>query len=228
MIFLALLMMILSSMQAQFFSLEDTTITFKNQQGKILTKDEVREHMKGVFSIHQEIKDGRKIITIIPTGNDERAVQQAKIDAFRNGLLNKPLKSFRLTDMNNKKWDSKELRGKTIVINFWFTACKPCIAEMIYLNKLVQENKDSSVVFIAPAPENETQIKKFLKKYDFYYNIIPSSGDYIMAMDIQNFPTHLVVDKQGILREVFIGYADDIQQKLQAEIDKLNEPETIK
>ena len=107
------------------------------------------------------------------------------------------------------------------MINFWFTACKPCIAEMIYLNKLVEENKDSSVVFIAPAPENETQIKKFLKKYSFEYNITPFSTDFIASMNIENFPTHLVVDKEGIIRQVFIGYADDIKDKLQAEIDKL-------
>ena len=41
----------------------------------------------------------------------------------------------------------------------------------------MKENKDSSAVFIAPAPENETQIKKFLKKYAFDYNITPFSTD---------------------------------------------------
>jgi glycerol-3-phosphate dehydrogenase len=32
---------------------------------------------------------------------------------------------------------------------------------------------------------------------------------------------HLVVDKNGIIRQVFIGYADDIKEKLQSEIAKL-------
>jgi peroxiredoxin len=206
---------------SQFFSLTDTTLTFRNQAGKVLTKGEVREFMKGVFSIRQESIDGKKVIIIIPSGNDERALQYSKTEAFKNSLLNKPLKSFHLTDLNNKTWDLKELQGKTIVINFWFTACKPCIQEMIYLNKLVEENKDSSVVFIAPAPEKEAQIKKFLKKYVFNYNITPSSSDFISSMNIENFPTHLVVDKEGITRQVFIGYADDIKEKLQAAIDKL-------
>lgn len=223
-IFLILLItsLIASKVNGQLFSLSDSTITFKNQEGKVLTRDEVKEFMKGVFSIRQENFDGKKIVTIIPSGNDERAIQQAKLDAFKNSLVGKPLKSFHLTDLNNKKWDSKDLRGKTIVINFWFTACKPCIAEMIYLNKLVEENKDSSVVFIAPAPENEAQIKKFLKKYSFEYNITPSSTDFIASMNIENFPTHLVVDKEGIIRQVFIGYADDIKDKLKTEIDRLS------
>jgi thiol-disulfide isomerase/thioredoxin len=205
---------------SQLFSLSDTTITFKNQEGKVLTKDEVKEFMKGVFSIRQQNINGKKVITVIPSGNDERNVQQGKLDAFINSLLNKPVQSFDLTDLDNKKWNSNELKGKIIVINFWFTTCKPCIMEMPHLNKLVADNKDS-VIFLAPAPENETQVKKFLKKYSFEYNITPSSIDLIASMNIENFPTHLVVDKEGIVRQVFIGYADDIKEKLQLEINKL-------
>jgi peroxiredoxin len=144
-----------------------------------------------------------------------------KFAAFRNSLIGKPIKDFKLTDLKNKTWNSKELKGQVTVINFWFTACKPCILEMPHLNKLVEENKTNPIVFIAPAPEEETQIKKFLKKYSFDYNIIPSSLEFITVMGIENFPTHIIIDKEGIIRQVFIGYADDIKEKLQAEIDKL-------
>ena len=206
---------------SQLVSLSDSTITFKNQEGKMLSKEEAQQLMKGVFSIKQDIANGKKTITIIPSGNDEQLLRDAKMVAFKNSLINKPINSFKLTDLNNKLWDSNDVRGKVVVMNFWFTACKPCILEMPHLNKLVAENKDSDVIFIAPAPENETQVNKFLKKYSFDYNIIPSSLDYITALNIENFPTHLIIDKEGIVRQVFIGYADDIKEKLQAEIDKL-------
>jgi thiol-disulfide isomerase/thioredoxin len=206
---------------SQSFSLSDTTLTFKNQEGKVLTKEEVKEFMKGVFSLRQQLVDGKKVITLLPSGNDERSLQYAKLDTFKNSLINKPVAAFNLVDINKNTWNTDKLKGKIIIINFWFTACNPCIQEMPHLNKLVAENKDSFVLFIAPAPENETQVKKFLKKYAFDYNIIPSSTEFISAMDIKNFPTHLVVDKEGIIRQVFIGYADDIKEKLQAEIDKL-------
>ena len=212
--------MIRSVSYCQAFSLSDTTITFKSQEGKVLSKDEVKEFMKGVFSIRQEVNDGKKIITIIPTGSDQRAINQARIEAFRNSLLNRPIKSFQFTDLNNNKWDSEKLKDQIIVLNFWFTGCKPCILEMPHLNQLVADNKNS-VVFIAPAPENEAQINRFLKKYSFDYSIISSSLDYITKMNIENFPTHLVVDKAGIIRQVIIGYDDKIKEKLQVEIDRL-------
>jgi thiol-disulfide isomerase/thioredoxin len=205
----------------QSFSLNDSTIIFKNQEGKILNKEEAQQLMKGSFSTRQENKEGKKIVTIIPSVNDEPSQLENSIQLFRASLLDKPLKSFILTDLHNKKWISEELKGKVVVINFWFTACKPCILEMPHLNKLVADNKENPVVFIAPAPENEIQIKKFLKKYNFDYSIIPSSLDYITELGVENFPTHIIVDKAGIIKQVFIGYADDIKEKLQADIDKL-------
>ena len=45
---------------SQMFSLSDSTIIFKNQEGQVLTRDEVREFMKGGFNIRQEIAEGKK------------------------------------------------------------------------------------------------------------------------------------------------------------------------
>ncbi|MGQ0737878.1 MAG: TlpA family protein disulfide reductase [Bacteroidota bacterium] len=140
---------------------------------------------------------------------------------FIKTILNHQVKKFAFTDLAGIKWGSDNLKGKIVVINFWFTTCKPCILEIPHLNKLVEENKNNPVVFIAPAPENEAQIKKFLGKYPFNYHIISSSLDYITSMNVENFPTHLVIDKKGIIRQVCIGYADNIKEKLQAEIDTL-------
>lgn len=145
-----------------------------------------------------------------------------EFNPFISSLMNKPIKKFSFKDIDQKNWNSEKLKGKIVVMNFWFTSCKPCILEMPHLNKLVEENMNNPVVFIAPAPEDDTQIRRFLKKYSFEYIIIPSSLGYITDMKIENFPTHLVIDKKGIIRKVFIGYADDIKEKLQSEIDRLN------
>jgi thiol-disulfide isomerase/thioredoxin len=160
----------------------------------------------------------------LPEENEDILQQDAMTQVYRSRFLNKPLAAFRLTGLDKTVWNLKELHGKVVVINFWFTSCKPCILEMPHLNELVSQNTDKPVVFIAPAPENETQVKKFLKKYNFDYTILPSSLDYINALAIENFPTHIIIDQAGIVRQVFIGYADDIQEKLQAEIDKLIRP----
>ena len=205
----------------QSFSVDDSTITFKNEEGKVLTKEEAKELMKKTFSIMQENVNGKKVITIIASENEELAKVYASMEAFKNGLINKPIKSFQFSAIDNIKWKSKDLKGKVVLINFWFTSCKPCIMEMPLLNELVADNKDKPVVFLAPALENPAQVRFFLKKYKFDYSIIPSSSQYSNDLGIEYFPTHFIIDKEGIIRQVIISYSDDIKEKLQAEIDKL-------
>jgi thiol-disulfide isomerase/thioredoxin len=161
------------------------------------------------------------IITHTATAQDEAEKRYAAIETFKSGIVNKPLADFKFTSLDKQFLSLKKLKGKIIVINFWFTYCGPCIKEMPFLTELVAANKENPVVFIAPAPENETQIKKFLQKNTFTYQIVPSSLNYINTMHIENFPTHLVIDQDGIIRNAFVGYTDDIKMKLQEAIDKL-------
>lgn len=149
------------------------------------------------------------------------AKQEFGIELLRNSLINQPFRISKSRDINGKTITKEALKGKVVVINFWFTTCGPCIREIPHLNELVKQNKQNDILFLAPAPDEKERIEKFLNKHPFEYNIIPSSLDLINSLKIENFPTHLVIDKSGIIRDVFIGYSDDINDKLQTAIDKL-------
>ena len=43
-----------------------------------------------------------------------------------------------VTRLDSSAIDLTALRGKPVVINWWHTACSPCIAEMPELNELVE------------------------------------------------------------------------------------------
>ena len=60
-----------------------------------------------------------------------------------------------------------------------------------------------------------------MKKNPFRYNIVPAASSYIQIMQVENFPTHMLIDKNGIIRQVFVGFEEGIKEKLQAEIDIL-------
>lgn len=127
----------------------------------------------------------------------------------RNALLPKPaeskffktgqkIASFSERDMKGNKFSLKELAGKVVVLNFWFINCPPCRMEIPQLNELVvnyQQNPD--VVFIAVALDEKYDIQEFLKTNPFQYNII-DGGRYIASKyNINLYPTHLVLDKEG-------------------------------
>jgi uncharacterized protein (TIGR03435 family) len=54
--------------------------------------------------------------------------------------------------------------GKVVVLEFWSTACGPCVAYIPHLNELARKFKDKPVQFIAVTDDKERVIKRFLKK----------------------------------------------------------------
>ena len=70
---------------------------------------------------------------------------------------------FDLLDINGNRLTRTELKGKVLVLNFWFIGCSPCEMERPSLNDLTKvyaDNKD--VVFISFAKNDKEQLTKFL------------------------------------------------------------------
>ncbi len=123
------------------------------------------------------------------------APKPSETTAFKTG---KKFDEFSANDMNGKLVDTKQLKGKVLVINFWFTTCPPCKAERPYLNQIVNDYKsDSNVVFIAIALDQKEQLEPYLKEHEFKYNIIPAGKKIADSYDIPGYPTQVIVDQEG-------------------------------
>lgn len=109
----------------------------------------------------------------------------------------KEVESFTSKDIDGNKIKLKELKGKIVVLNFWFINCAPCQSEILELNKLVNDYKDSSIVFIAIAPDSRSELRSFLKTHPFEYTIVDNAQTIIDQYGIKSFPTHLIIDKEG-------------------------------
>jgi peroxiredoxin len=109
---------------------------------------------------------------------------------------------FSLTSLEGEKFELAALRGKVVVLNFWFTGCAPCVAEFSKLNGLVNKFRNKEVVFIAPTLDNVTTLKPFLKGHRFKYHVVPNAGSLIVSTYSDGsgnvvFPTHIVITKEG-------------------------------
>lgn len=133
-----------------------------------------------------------------------------------------PAKPFTLVDLNNNTYDLQKLKGKIVVINFWFTKCKPCVAEIPELNNLVDKYSGKDVVFLGITFDNKKTLEKFLAKKEFKYNIIPDAMKIINENEIKSFPANIIIDKDsnviftgdGLNSETTIPGLDYIIEKL--------------
>jgi len=131
---------------------------------------------------------------------------------------------FNLTDINGNHYRLDELKGKVVVMNYWFSACRPCVMEMPELNKLVEKYKGQDVVFIGLTYHVKANIERFLQRFEFNYNLIPESQIEIHNYHVDTYPTHIIIDQNGfvVLREEGLSYdtVDTLDKTIEALLKK--------
>jgi peroxiredoxin len=141
--------------------------------------------------------------------------------------------AFTVTSIDGEKFELAALRGKIVVLNFWFTGCEPCVAELTKLNRLVDKFKAKGVVFIAPALDDIPTLQTFLKEYPFKYHVIPNAGGLILGPYNDGsgnlaFPTHIVIDREGKIDTRLVGVKrfEDLREAISLLVK--NYPERLK
>ncbi|MFS4415745.1 redoxin domain-containing protein [Maribacter sp. 2307ULW6-5] len=127
--------------------------------------------------------------------------------SFNNNFstfLNKPFPDFRLMSLEGVEVSMDKFKGKPTMINFWFTSCAPCIAEMPVLNKM-KEQFGADFNFVSLTYESQEKVEGFLKKQPFNFEHIINARSFIDAMKINTYPINFFIDKDGIVREVKYG-----------------------
>jgi thiol-disulfide isomerase/thioredoxin len=150
-------------------------------------------------------------------------------------LLDKKIPSFKSVNVFGDIITNNNFKGKITVLNFWTYGCQPCMAEIPYLNKLKTEfEKDSTVQFISfytdkikinPAnkslefqsraislEESKNDIR-FIP-IDFTFTQIPNSKEINPLFNAFSFPTNMVIDRNGIIRQIFVGASINDNNKL--------------
>jgi peroxiredoxin len=125
---------------------------------------------------------------------DANAAKPKETDYFVTG---KKLSDFKLKDMQGTKYRLSDLKGKVVVLNFWFINCPPCKQEIPELNKVVDDYKNKEVLFLAIALDEYRELSHFLSETSFHYKIVDGGRWFAQNHGVKAYPTHLVLDKEG-------------------------------
>lgn len=212
------------------FALNIMVVDAYNEQ---LTKIETGEMMNmlatGKYALTAYVDNSMEVKAIVLTQiKKEVKVEKSGSDVNGNSkpaekLIGKgePFPAIEWTDIHGQKFMQQELLGKIVVINCWFIACKPCIAEMPGLNKLVEKYKPSGVVFLAPALDNKEALEKFLSQTSFLYSAIPNAAGIMDSLGVKGYPTHIVLDRTGKVSYVSSGLGENTLQEIDGLIGQL-------
>lgn len=205
--------------------LDGETIPVYTADGKRVRGLEMMQLMDKGMVIDPYIDDAKNVklfLMRLPNEDEKsRILKREKAGDGNEGSENigKDITPFSVTDINGKKITSEELKGKTIVINFWFIGCPPCRNEIPELNKLVDKYAGKDAVFVAFAVDGKAELETFLGKTEYKYSIIPASDEVIKSYNVSVFPTNIVIDGGGKISYYKIGYMPEFMEELDKAIE---------
>lgn len=166
--------------------------------------------------------------------------QASAFKAFSNfRMLDQPIPDFELTYALGGFCTPDVFNGKVTVLNFWYTSCLPCVAEIPALNALKEQYADDPTVqfisFFADSilVDNNDQLlftrprgytdggAPKPKHIDFSFEQVMNTISVHKEFNVLSYPTNLVIDEQGIIQHISLGAAvEGNNDVLRCELDE--------
>jgi len=156
-------------------------------------------------------------------GKDEREVAK-NILAIRD-KTKKPAYPFALgLYTSNSKMALSDLKGKVVLLTFWFPGCGPCRAEFPYFENVVKKYDKKKVAYIGinVFPNQDDYVLPFMKSTQYSFTPLKSTSAWAEKhFGVRGQPTNFLLDKEGNI--VFANFRTDQhnERTLEMMIDSL-------
>jgi thiol-disulfide isomerase/thioredoxin len=156
-----------------------------------------------------KISQGKSVYKLYKLNSKDESIkatikQMATTEMVHFKMEGTEMPKYNFTDLNGKTYDNTSTKGKIVVLKCWFIHCVACVKEFPDLNNLVQENKNrNDILFISLAMDSKQDLITFLKTKEFKYAVIPETKSFMNdKMHITEYPTHLLIDRNGKIVKV--------------------------
>ena len=153
--------------------------------------------------------------------------RKRQAEAARSGslvagqIVGKPAPDFTLKTLDGKTLTLSDLRGKTVVLNFWATWCPPCKVELPWFVDLQKQYgpQGLQIVGISEDEGGKDKVVQFVKEMGVNYTIaVDDSSVSPKYGDVEDLPTTFYIDRNGKIVAFAMGLLDrsEIEQKMKA------------
>jgi peroxiredoxin len=119
--------------------------------------------------------------------------------------------AFSLPDLRGRSVALNNFRGKPVLLTFWASWCRLCVAEADLFDRLNREMGTRLVVLGLDVDDDPEQLQHFLKNRPLSYSVL-IAGDFPSPIPITydlvgTLPLTIVIDPDGYIRYLQAGYS---------------------
>jgi thiol-disulfide isomerase/thioredoxin len=168
------------------------------------TRPQIKERFQELLKSHdesaeREIDDAKKIVAV----------------------LNQPAFAFQTIDLDLKSFNLADFRGKVVVLDFWFRGCGWCIRGMPQIKQIVNDFKDKPVVILGMNTDDAAADGRAVAQAMQLNYPTLIAHDLPDKFGVTGYPTLIVIDQRGIVRNFNVGYSPTLRVDIGKQIQSL-------
>ncbi len=184
-IFLTVVLSLAVQCLAQVASKPPATI-FRDSDGNLVTNDEFVDIRMANFNYPDAT-----VVKKFEDGTVEFRLQRIP----QEGMA---APDFSVRTIDGKTLTKSDLKGKVVVLSFWFIGCPACLNMEPKLNAFKGKfGGEEDVLFLAMTPDAAGDVRKYLTKERFDYVHAAEAGKAMESFVFSGFPKNIVIGKSG-------------------------------
>jgi thiol-disulfide isomerase/thioredoxin len=164
----------------------------------------MKQHLK--MFIAQAVRRNAKQVLLcmgvmILSSSPARADDATPVQILTEVVKRPQAPAFALEDIDGKKRQLSDLKGKVVLVNFWATWCPPCRREMPSIERLSHVLKGADFEILAVnIGENLDTVLSFtgtLEPVPTFPIVFDTDSSVLNQWPVRGLPTTFILDKQG-------------------------------
>ena len=121
-------------------------------------------------------------------------------------LLGSEAPDFVLKSVEGKNLRLSEYRGEIVMLSFWATWCGDCRAQLAELGEMRDRYQDAGVELLAVSLDQNARQAGEASAAASYPVLHDAAGEVGRLYDVTKMPVMVLIDRGGVVREVFEGF----------------------
>lgn len=138
-----------------------------------------------------------------------------EVESIKN-LIGKPAPLFAIQNTKGEEVDIRYQRGKKLILTTWTTWSSLAQSQIPLLEEIAKEDSEVKVILLS-IQESGGIADVYLRRGGYgLSSVVDREGELLKSYPIITLPQHFIIDRKGIIRDIYIGFLNkgELKEKI--------------